>query len=299
MGIFIKGLGDNGCCECGGRDDPCDGPPAPTLVCRTSEATLSKCGFTEYGTGSVPLRYYLDKTLSGSMTLELLDTNCGPCIGKHVYSYSGVCTWDSVVCTAYRSGQIADNYYNDCINLTNTNTFTTCELNVNGVVAYPNDTNCLSINETNTQYQLVGTNSCCTPGTNSVRYSGTISETLSNEYTNAVLSANVSAALPTYSGSFSSANCQGALYDLSSGELTMTKRKTEYKFTIPSLTGYSCYRITWVERFAPEAGGSPTNTALTYVWNGTDTETPVYELEVPDIQGSTEVVSVVADCFCS
>jgi hypothetical protein len=51
--------------------------------------------------------------------------------------------------------------------------------------------------------------------------------------------------------------------------------------------------------FVPEAGGSPTNTALTYVWNGTDTETPVYELEVPDIQGTTEVVSVVADCFCS
>jgi hypothetical protein len=86
---------------------------------------------------------------------------------------------------------------------------------------------------------------------------------------------------------------------LSSDEVTMTKRKAEYKFTIPSLTGYTCYRITWVERFAPEAGGSPTNTALTYVWNGTDTETPVYELEVPDIQGATEVVSVVADCFCS
>ncbi len=298
MGIFIKGLGDNGCCECGGRDDPCDGPPAPTLVCRTSEATLSKCGFTEYATPSDPPKYYIDRTLAGSMTVESLDSGCGPCIAKHVYTYSGVCTWDTVVCTVNKAGQLTDDYYSDCVNLLISNTFATCQLDVLGVFS-PLEADCSSLTETTTEYKIDGTATCCTIALFEYKFSGSITETLSNEYTNAVLSANVSATLPAYSGSFSSGNCQSALYDLSSDEVTMTKRKTEYKFTIPSLTGYSCYRITWVERFAPEAGGSPTNTALTYVWNGTDTETPVYELEVPDIQGSTEVVSVVADCFCS
>lgn len=298
MGVFIKGLGDNGCCECGGRDDPCDGPPAPTLVCRTSEATLSKCGFTEYGTPSSPPKYYIDRTLAGSMTVESLLSGCTPCIAKHVYTYSGVCTWDTVVCTVNKAGQLTDDYYSDCVNLSSSNTFATCQLDVIGVFS-PLAADCSSLTETTTQYKIDGTNTCCTIASFGFQFYGSITETLSNEYTNAVLSANVSAALPTYSGSFADGNCQSALYDLSSDEVTMTKRKTEYKFTIPSLTGYSCYRITWVERFAPEAGGSPTNTALTYIWNGTATETPVYELEVPDIQGSTEVVSVVADCFCS
>jgi hypothetical protein len=172
-------------------------------------------------------------------------------------------------------------------------------LNVNGVVAWTNDADCLTLTETSTLYELVGSNACCTPAINSAKYAGTISETLSNEYTNSVLSANVIASLPAFSGTFDSFNCQGALYDLDDDEVTMTQRKIEYKFLLPALTGYPCYRLTWRETFIPSGTATTVSTSMTYVWDGSATETPVYQIPVPTYFGYVDLFNIVASCACS
>lgn len=129
------------------------------------------------------------------------------------------------------------------------------------------------------------------------KYLGGLVETLSSEYTTAQLLTDVDAALPAFSGSYSSGVTCTAFYDLSSNELTATKRALQYKFAILGGLG-GCYKITWVERFTPEGGGSPTDTARSYLWDGVATETGVYTITPPSSQGTTAIANVVATYDC-
>lgn len=123
--------------------------------------------------------------------------------------------------------------------------------------------------------------------------------TLSDEYTTVELEADVDAALPAFSGGYSSGACSdGAFFDISTDERTITKRAMEYLFELPDLTGHVCYRIDWEEVFTPEGGGSPTVTPKFYNWDGVATETPAYTIDPPATQGTTTVENVAVSFDC-
>lgn len=119
----------------------------------------------------------------------------------------------------------------------------------------------------------------------------------SSEYTTALLLSNVASSIPAFSGAYHTYNPANdyAYYDLSSDEITATETKLQYRFALPSLTGYTCYRITWSEKFVPESG-STVYTSLSYTWDGSATYAGPYTIDPPASQGTTTVVSVVVTC---
>lgn len=301
MAIYILGNGPAGsdCCGCAGRLDPCDAAPVPTQVCRTSEATLSKCGWDEFGTPSSPPKYYLTKTFSGSFVGYFYTANCDNCLGGSEATYSGSCSYAAITCNQTSNVLIdVDIFASDCSTVQSTATYTTCYLDQGEF--QPPFAFAFTESTTNTSHSYTGTGVCATAsGGDNIIYTGTVAETLYDEYTTAMLSSDVSSILPAYSGSYAGENCGTAFYDLDASETTISKRKIQYKFTLPSLTGYACYRITWAERFVPDGAGSTVYTSFTYSWNGSDSETPVYEMTSPATPGTTTVVSVAATCLCS
>lgn len=291
MGTFIRGTGDSSqrCCGCGSRSNPCDNPPSATLVCRTASASLTKCGFNEWtGYVSTPPKIYRTSTLGGTQTARQTSSGCTICNSLISYVFSGSSTYTRLSCSVTDSRQVVVyEYATNCSTLTNTNTLTASDVGL------------LGFTDSYTSTVHTSTGPGCVAGTPEYDFIGTATNTLSNEYTTSDLSDDVSTNLPYFSGPFSDAYCTGAYYDISSDELTITKRKMEYKFTLPSLSGYSCYKLTWDEVFTPEGGGSTTVTSKSYLWNGTDTETSVYTINVPANQGTTVVSNITASCSCS
>lgn len=126
---------------------------------------------------------------------------------------------------------------------------------------------------------------------------GTAYAVNSSEYTTSTLLANVAASLPAFSGAYHTYNPASdyAYYDLSTDEITATETKMQYRFALPNLTGYTCYRISWSEKFVPESG-STVYTSLSYTWDGSATYAGPYTINVPTTQGTTTVVSVAVSC---
>jgi len=304
MGTFIKGTGSSTskCCGCGGRG-PCGGPPESLLVCRTAEASITKCGFNEWsGYVSSPPRIYLKKTLGGSITAEIGADNCAICNSKVQYVYSGYLEITKASCPTISSDTtqlVTYNYTLDCINITTINVNSGSQSISTGSATFP-DT------YTSTVHTITGVG-CLGGGigTPSNDFYGSATETLSNEWTTAELETDVANAIPAYSGPFlSGVYCSGGYYDKTTDELTITKRKMVYKFNLPNflgvslLTGYSCYKIMWDEIFTPKGGGATTTTSQSYVWDGSATETPTYEINVPTLQGTTIVDNISYSCTC-
>lgn len=299
MGTFIKGTGDAStrCCGCASRPDACDPVPSVAIQCRTAEASITKCGYSEWtGYVSTPPRIYLRKTLGGSITAENGGDDCAICNTKIEYVYSGYDEFTKVSCPTLSSDstQLVQYSYNfDCINITTTSVFSGGQTIGTGSATFP-DT------YTSTVHTITGVG-CLGNGIGnpSFNYYGSATETLSDEWTTSALETDVTNAIPAFSGSFlGGVDCTGAYYDKTTDELTITKRKMEYKFPLPSLTGYTCYSLTWDEVFTPKGGGSTTSTSKSYVWNGSDTETPIYTIDVPLTEGTITVTQPVASCAC-
>jgi hypothetical protein len=89
--------------------------------------------------------------------------------------------------------------------------------------------------------------------------SGTIYQTLSDEYTTAQLITNTPAALPAYDNDWN--DTAGSFANLSANELSYSIRESRYRlrFKIPQVRTGKLYRATWVERFIPEAGTTITS----------------------------------------
>lgn len=293
MATYIRGTGDSDskCCGCGGRDFPCSPFPESNLECRTASASLTKCGFYEWtGYVSNPPKVYRTSTLSGTLTTKTMSSFCIDCNSQIIYAYSGNQTISRIACSGvdYRQVQITQYLY-DCIGLSSSSTVYAVDV---GGVGY-NDS------YTSTVHTATGSG-CQTSSAGAFEYTGTATNTLSDEYTTAELYSDVVSQIPSFSGSFSGpASCTGAYYDTTSDELTITMRKMEYRFVLPTLTGYSCYKISWNETFTPEGGGSATVTPKSYVWNGSDTVTPTYTIDVPQNQGTTTVTDISFSCVCS
>ena len=302
MGIYILGTGPSNseCCGCAGRPNPCDGPEAAVLYGRISEASLSKCGWTEFGTASSPPKYYLIKTLSGGFTQlrYATDSSCSNCVGGEVVTYSGSCTYSDLTNPVACSLNTATETSSDFLD-TDCSTVSSSATGAPGCEIYIPFSGAFTESSTSTQRTVQGNNTCTDiPGQGYQIWSGSAYETLSDEYTTSELSDNVTSNLPAFSGTYSTPFTSAAAYDISSDETTIFKTRIQYKFELPSLTGYSCFQLTWSEKFTPDTG-SPVYTSFTYNWNGTDTETPVYEISVPTYVGETTVVSVAQNCICS
>lgn len=282
------------CCGC--QPLPCTPCtcPAPTLVCDSISASKTKCGWAEFGTPSSPPKKYLVKTLSGAITTEFNNVggaDCSSCFDKTVNTFSGACSYDGATCARTDTGQVVQDYYNPCITLDSTMTCPVCELAVpfvggscSPLSSFVTDCNGTLV-ETATDRTYTGNTTCCDFSTFSAKSAGSVSETLSSEYTTAQLIANAEAALPSYPGTF--AGTCSSLRDLSSDELTYTVRRFKYKFILPSMTGITSYVINWNE-------GA---TAKSYTWDGVATETPVYgPVSEPGSNGTVGISSITVTC---
>lgn len=137
---------------------------------------------------------------------------------------------------------------------------------------------------------------------------------LADEYTTALLKSNTVAALPAWDSDWN--DTAGSFANLSTDELSYAIRDARYRFRfkVPKV-GQGCYRVSWVERFTPEGGGSPVDTPRCATWDGTipggydpatpstwpilgDGSNPYFELPPPASDGTTTIINIVAECVC-
>jgi hypothetical protein len=325
MSIYIKGT--DGCCPGCSPNDPCVAPaaPSPTLVCEYITATLTKCGYEEYPSHvSTPPKIYRTMTLSGTVfACGFVFDPSANCYSSgdslytinNTFAFSGSNSFSRSSCsfTAAHRNEYSDSsqgsYYAPCVASSNLVSSASYPYGVDRPYApYDSFTNTF----TSTTRTLTG------DGCVSNFYSGgSASETLSDEYTTAQLIADTEAALPSYSGSFSSGSTPCSSYcNLSTDESTYTIRRRKFKFLLPDLTGYSCYKIMWVYRYVRNSDGYTVDFASNYwIWDGVSTESPVFGSEYTDFEyesckypndffgglggpGTISIVNITASCSC-
>lgn len=291
--IFFRQVNCGGCAPC--PTGPCESSVAPTsdLTVRTSSASLSKCGFEEWpGYESTPPKYYLGMNLSGTITFTLYVTStpsCETCLTATQWTFSGSSTYNDLTCSSTGSRIQAVEDFTDCVTGQGVTTYV-----VGDVSAI--DANTFTESYTSITHSVIGTDTCFGSPANA-KGTGAAYAVLADEYTTAELLTNVTNAVPTFTGGWAPyvVTADFAYYDLSADEVTATKTKIEYRFELPDLTGFTCYKITWAEKFVPESG-STTYTNYSYVWNGSATFAGPYTINPPTTQGQTTVVSVAVTC---
>lgn len=287
MSFWIKAPKSGTCCAC----KPIVCTPctclAPTLVCDSISASLTKCGFSEFGTASSPPKKYLVKTQSGGLNDSAWN------VGYHYTNvWSGTLTYDRTACTTTDTRQLYATVSVGCsANITVTGSSGQIDNGAPTNGLYVHDCACSGasaaqlygctgptvISTTQTDYAQTGCGTS-TGGT-------TVSLVLSSESTTALLISDTVAALPAYPGTY--AGTCSSYRNLSTNELTYTVRRFKYKFTLPSMTGITTYAINWNE------GGTPKS----YTWDGVATVTPVYgEVAEPSSNGTVAITDIVVTC---
>lgn len=257
-------------------DGGCSGAPAPTLMCRTASASLTKCGYDEFsGYASTPPKVYRTMTQTGTLTI-----NYGAQNGSTT-TWSGGKTYDRSTCnvTDTRAAVAYDALQNCTLNISAGNPY--CDVTISDVTTNGStymisslaagSCNAVSTLDNAASASFTATVQTSTAGTN---FSGVVTATLSNEYTTAQLWTDTINAIPAYSGAYSS-NCIGAYASLSTNQKTASGRKLQWYFQLPDLTGFGGYKVTWDVIVTPDAGGSNVYDSGSYVWNGTDTTSNV------------------------
>ncbi len=295
------------CCPCRPAVcDPCC--PAAVIYCDYISASLTKCGFAEFGTPSSPPKKYRTKAQTGGLT-----NSCdfgGPNEQTDASFWYGDITYARGSCaitdTRYlRVGVTLGTDVGNCFGVRDFAGEKADDLSGgDSKGCYMWATDCATVTLYALQGCCTGTgtivsttvktyadNSCPPFGCEDGTVTGpTVTVTLSNEYTTAHLIADTISALPSYPGTFSTSGSCSSYRNLSSDELTYSLRRFKYKFILPDLTGIECYKITWLEGATPRE----------YEWNGTDTETPVYgPVEEPASNGSVFINTIVFDCVCA
>ena len=281
------------CCTC----------PMPQFayVSRAASKSKSACAYLNTSNGN----YYFQQTVtqtwnvsfsdgasgSGSMSTTQIDTN--------TYSISGR-TCSGPVCSGSGSGVQSSSYgvgaepqsvsfsctYAGCGNWTGTET-----------IGYSGGS------ETNAW-------NAAPPGFVGGGDTYTTSTTYADEYTDAQLQTYVAATLPgwgplsTFGDSYPS---ELASAELSSGAGTYSILESKYAFAW-QVPPSQFYELTWVERFTPDGGGSPTDTAKSFTWDGTipngynpsDSSTwprsTVFEVDYPSSNGSISLHNLAVNC---
>jgi hypothetical protein len=111
---------------------------------------------------------------------------------------------------------------------------------------------------------------------------GTVTITLSSEYTTADLKSNI-AALPAYDDDWN--DTAGSFANLSTDELSYSIRESRYRlrFKIPKVKTGKHLRVSWVERFIAEAGVAVTSVEI----YARGVYRPMLMLTATDVQQST------------
>jgi hypothetical protein len=282
--------------------------PAPILKCRTDTGTKSKCGYAEF-VPSTPPKYYLRMTgtnlSGGSIALLAYDNAFSSSCGQQLIQLSGYCEYDRTTCAfATQTLNVRDAASGICTNCS-VGSYDTTTPNCNPGIfgAFPFWNGDVTETFTATTYTVAGTNTRG-PGVGGLgvcegQTSGSAELTVSNEFTTAQLLSDLDASI-TLAGAFGTCAASDVMasLDVDATESTADGQKGEYKFVMPTLTGHPCYKITWVERFTPAGGGSPVDTAKSYLWNGIASETGVYAIAVPATEGEVTIENVVASFSC-
>jgi hypothetical protein len=271
--------------------------PASTFFKRTASASKTKIGYDEWiGYVSSPPKIYLRKTLAGGINGDASDASpcAGNCVSYVRTSYSGECNLDRFTLVETVGGNFNLKVAEPCTTILVNDNLGVCTVD-QGFPYVTGLTPGYNLTYSSTVETATGIG-CAGPSTDQ-NFTGVATTTLSEEYTTALLVSDVEAAIPAFSGAFSTLGSGTAFFDITTNELTATKRALEYKFELPALValGYTTYRLDWVERFTPE-GGSPSDTAKFYNWDGSATETGVYTVSAPSTQGTTSINNVVASC---
>lgn len=291
------------CPDCDGDPCGCD-VPAPTLKCDSVSASKTKCGFSEFTDApSTPPKIYRTKSQTGTVNAPVYTgevcfmADCE----EHINTWSGSKTYARSSCSVTDTRKVTvESYYSDtcgdCGNAVDESwgadeaqppatdpvedyaqtlwilDSSYCE-SVAGYEGYDGPT----VTNTQKTYNIYA--GCS---------SGTVTVTLSDEYTTAELISDTESALSSYPGTWTG-TCS-SYRNLPTDETVYSIRRFKYKFLIPELPeGTTCYRITWKE------GG----TDKSYDWDGSATETPVYgPVLEPASNGSVAITDVVASYDC-
>lgn len=150
---------------------------------------------------------------------------------------------------------------------------------------------------TRTRYVTSSTTTGDTVDTREVTITEELSDPWSPEATSSLIARTIGA-LPDYPGTYEG-SCL-ASRNLSPDESSYTLQRTQYKFRFTPPTFGLGYQIEWIERFTPEGGGAPTDTARTFIWVGVDPGeeqySAVFTLNEPATDGVIAIVEIVFTC---
>ncbi len=236
---MISVLGQcSSCCTC----------PTATVEWDSVSATKEKCGFEEFDVSSPPKRY-LTSTLSGSLTRDI-----------YTNSWGGTLEYDPATCAVVSYYEWTDALGDTCAGgFEPGNSFTaTCggvpntTVQFHTILVFCPDSSATEDFVLITPPATTATTRVWT-GCNSTT-SGTVTETLSDEYTNAMLRSLAEDDLPAYDSDWN--DTAGSVSNLSTDELSIAIRESRYRlrFSIPTTNTGTNFRATWVERFIAEAG---------------------------------------------
>jgi hypothetical protein len=258
----------------------------PVLEFRSVQAAKSKYGYTEFGyVGPTPPRKkYLRKTYSGSMLEKGYTDPDGPC--ETEASCSTTNTYSGHIEIDRFTGEIVENTYNvsstqpDCLG----------------------GGNWESEAVSPTVYVTEGQG--CGGGTGAPFFynysSGTITETLSDEYTTEQVIIDATDALGDYSDwePVPLGYWEVASLDIPPEELSAEVRRGKYRFALPDLSGVACYRIEWDEVFYPD-DDDPVITHRTWTRGGETDYSSTYTVNPPETEGYVTVENMAVFMECS
>lgn len=317
--------------------------PSVSLVCDSVSASKSKCGFIAFdGSGKRYSSYEL--TRSGSYSASQTLSGCSPASSnftstftsnvaestKKHYAANCAIVVDSTTASSDSERKFKGTTNYSCSSTTDTGCwypgFTSCGASPDPVTVIT----AASLTTTRSHVQSGDSSSACNDASGnpvSAHCSATGSEsndeTLSDEYTTAILKTNAVAALPVYSGFAGPHSTPGqgttcsANATLSSNEYSYSIRRFKYKFIFSDAAPVGAVAY-WTKRFIPTltasvvyngatyAAGQPdpnpanwTNTAMS--WTVPDDgftylETDVLTMTEPSTNGTTTIVNISTDC---
>ena len=172
-------------------------------------------------------------TLSGSITGTFWsDAGCSICDTDAVHSFNGSCTWTRPACALFSNGNDTIVIHDPCSVFYSSSDNAVCS-------ADPGISNVNEVVVSKTVKNYVG------QGCDGTGYSatGTSTETLSWEYTTAILSTDVSGALSSATWGSYGASCPDSVFTQSADELTISKREVDLKVQFSAVpAGWS---ISW------------------------------------------------------
>jgi hypothetical protein len=287
MAIYILNHG----CGCGCSGDPCtdiSNVVNPSYTSRNKYVQKFKAGFLEFDSPSTPPKVYLTAYYTGS-------------------GAGGYCSGDTY--TQSITGDIKYDRTNNAI-IENTAQLFTVSV-VSGVTYYTynypdlpafplGQASFISIGDPitsnssgklfNTIAYYYGSGTCDTG-------SGSESLIIDNEYTTDQLNAEVDNILNEgYSGSWGGGGAT-ALFEIDPEETTITKQNFQYKFILPTLTGYNNYVVTWNIN-TTYVNSSSTLYGMSYIWDGVATETGVYDNAILETPGTLVIQDIAGLAKC-